>query len=253
MVLTEEKLKMMYKQKKIDRLIVDEGTILTPSARQFLNDRGIELVNGVEKTSDEIKEEKNEKVSAQDIKIKYKGINGEVYVDKPEYMTQIYGNVLVKKDNKRIVFRGKIDSLQAKWLVLSKEFESSKNVNLTKDLESVEKFIKKILISEVLGEALGDVEVLGYNLDQIKEVSHNPNKYFNRGHLFDISKKEDEIVLKLNELRTYSRETEISAIEAFVRENGAVERKDLLTALNRMSSVIYIMMLKGAVGEYGNR
>ncbi|MEG0068248.1 MAG: ethanolamine utilization protein [Cetobacterium sp.] len=253
MVLTEEKLKMMYKQKKIDRLIVDEGTILTPSARQFLNDRGIELVNGVEKTSDEIKEEKNEKVSAQDIKIKYKGINGEVYVDKPEYMTQIYGNVLVKKDNKRIVFRGKIDSLQAKWLVLSKEFESSKNVNLTKDLESIEKFIKKILISEVLGEALGDVEVLGYNLDQIKEVSHNPNKYFNRGHLFDISKKEDEIVLKLNELRTYSRETEISAIEAFVRENGAVERKDLLTALNRMSSVIYIMMLKGAVGEYGNR
>ncbi|MBC2851703.1 ethanolamine utilization protein [Cetobacterium sp. 8H] len=253
MVLTEEKLKMMYKQKKIDRLVIDEGTILTPSARQFLNERGIELVSEIGKSSSEIKEKESEKDNTQDIKIKYKGVNGEVYVDKPEYMTQIYGNVLVKKDNKRIVFRGKIDSLQAKWLVLSKEFENSKNINLVKDLESVEKFIKKILVSEVLGEALGDVEVLSYNLDQIKEVSHNPNKYFKRGHLFDISKKEDVIVLKLNELRTYSRETEISAIEAFVKENGVIERKDLLTALNRMSSVIYIMMLKGAVGEYGNR
>ncbi|WP_297596719.1 ethanolamine utilization protein [uncultured Cetobacterium sp.] len=249
MVLTEEKLKIMYKQKKMDILEVDEGTILTPSARQFLSEKGIELVNVQEKLSNEIQEEK----VIQEVKSKYKGINGELYMDKPEYMTQIYGNVLVKKDNKRIVLRGKIDSLQAKWLVLSKGLESCKNANLIKDLESVEKFIKKILVSEVLGEALGELDILGNSLDQIKEISHNPNKFFKRGHLFEISKKDDEIILKLNEVRTYSREVEISAIEAFVKENGVVERKDLLTALNRMSSVIYIMMLKGAVGEYGNR
>ncbi|MEG0584640.1 MAG: cobalamin adenosyltransferase, partial [Cetobacterium sp.] len=71
--------------------------------------------------------------------------------------------------------------------------------------------------------------------------------------LFDISVKNNIIVLKLNELRALSREMEIAGVEAFTEVNGVVQRKDLLKAFNRLSSGIYIMMLKGEKGEYGNR
>ena len=60
-------------------------------------------------------------------------------------------------------------------------------------------------------------------------------------------------VIKLNEMRALSRELEIKGVEAFVKENGTIERRDILLALNRLSSAIYIMMLRGVTGEYGNR
>lgn len=54
-------------------------------------------------------------------------------------------------------------------------------------------------------------------------------------------------------MRALSRELEIKGVEAFVKENGTIERRDILLALNRLSSAIYIMMLRGVTGEYGNR
>ncbi|MCD8499300.1 MAG: ATP-binding protein, partial [Clostridiales bacterium] len=38
---------------------------------------------------------------------------GSFYLEKPEHMTHLHGNVLVPKNHPRIVFRGKLDSLQA--------------------------------------------------------------------------------------------------------------------------------------------
>ena len=168
-------------------------------------------------------------------------------------MTQIYGNILVKKNDERIIFRGKLDSLQAKWLVLQKEFESYGNEKLNKDMESVSIFIKKIVLSEVLDTELEEIKVLGETLDKIKEISHNPKKFFEIGHMFDISVKNSMLVLKLNEMRSSSREIEIAGVTAFLNEKGIVTKKEILKALNRFSSIIYVMMLKGEKGEYGDR
>ena len=44
MVLTEDKLKSLYKKEEFKKFIVENGTIITPSARQFLTDKGIEVV-----------------------------------------------------------------------------------------------------------------------------------------------------------------------------------------------------------------
>ena len=38
---------------------------------------------------------------------------GALYLEKPEYMTQIEGDMLVVKNHPRIAFRGKLDSLNA--------------------------------------------------------------------------------------------------------------------------------------------
>ena len=245
MVLTEERLRSLYKKdENIKEICLEKGTILTPSARQFLIDKDIKVVDKIVGKHNGVEEVK--KIGNEESKPKYKGVLGELYVEKPEYMTQIYGNILVKKDDKRIIFRGVIDSFQSRWLVLMKELEEIKNTKLQKDLESVEKFIKNILVSEV-------IRVLEKSLDEIRDISHNPKKYFNREHLFGICSKDSYTVIKLNEMRALSRELEIKGVEAFVKENGTIERRDILLALNRLSSAIYIMMLRGVTGEYGNR
>lgn len=259
MVLTEDKLKNLYKKEEFKQFILEKGTIMTPSARQFLTDKGIEIlkdgsvVTNSKKVEVEEKKEIVEKIIEKTITPKYIGLAGESYFEKPEHMTQISGNILVNKTHERIRFRGKLDSLQAKWLVLQKEFESYENEKLNKDMESVTTFIKKMVLAEVLDIEFEEIKVLGESLDKIKEISHNPKKFFGMGHLFDISVKNSFIVLKLNEMRSISREAEISGVTAFSNERGIVEKKEMLKALNRLSSVIYVMMLKGEKGEYGDR
>lgn len=49
MVLSEEILKIKYRKEPFSVFEVEKGTVLTPSARQFLNDKGIELSTNGEK------------------------------------------------------------------------------------------------------------------------------------------------------------------------------------------------------------
>lgn len=254
MVLTEDKLKNLYRKEEFKKYAVENGTIMTPSARQFLADKGIEIVKeGIAEEKTAVQEKVIERVIEKVITPKYIGVAGESYFEKPEHMTQISGNILVKKNDERIIFRGKLDSIQAKWLVLQKEFENYGNEKLQKDMESVAVFIKKIVLAEVLDTELEEIKVLGETLDKIKERSHNPKKFFGIGHLFDISIKNSILVLKLNEMRSSSREIEIAGVTAFSTEKGVVTKKEILRALNRLSSVIYVMMLKGEKGEYGDK
>lgn len=244
MILTEDKIKAMYREEQFTEFYLEEGTRLTPSAREFLVDKGIEIKIGSKKLIS-----KDVEKVVEEPKAKYIGLYGEKYLEKPEYMTQLYGNILVNKSNSRIIFRGKIDSFLGKWLVLEKELIENKNSKLNSDLESITSFIKKIQIAEILNKELKEITVLGDSLERIKEISHNPKKYFNQNHMFDISIKNSYVVLKLNEMRGLSRELELAGVEALLNEN----KLDILTALNRLSSAIYVMMLKGESGEYGTK
>lgn len=259
MVWTEDKIKKMYNEKNFEEFYLKQGDILTPSSRQFLNDRGVKIIKNdslANKTQNSEKLTLNCEKSADNsseenkTKIKYKGLSGELYAEKPEHMTQIFNNILVKKDDKRIIFRGKLDTFKAKVLCLQKDFLKYNSKKLNDDMLSLSLFLKKMIISEILDNEFEEIEVLGMTLDKIKEVSHNPIKYFGRGHLFDISVQNNEIVLCLNELRALSREVEIYGISCFVDEKGTLEKPAFLKALNRLSSVIYVMMLKGDKGEY---
>lgn len=256
MVLTEDKLKSLYKKEEFDTFTLEKGMIVTPSARQFLLDRHIRIVKDGEPSK---KIEQKEKPVTQDVKEiikevpmspKYVGVAGESYFEKPEHMTQIHGNVLVRKDDKRIIFRGKIDSFSSKWLVVQKEFEAYESEKLNSDMESLAEFLRELLKAEVLDIQLKEVKVLGETLEKLKEISHNPQKYFGMPHLFGISAKNSLLVLKLNELRSLSRELELAGVKAFLSEKGIEEKSDILTALNRLSSAIYVMMLKAEKGEY---
>ena len=98
MVLTEDKLKSLYKKEEFKKFIVENGTIMTPSARQFLVDKGIEVVKeGTAEEKTPVQEKVVERIIEKAITPKYIGLAGESYFEKPEHMTQISGNILVVK------------------------------------------------------------------------------------------------------------------------------------------------------------
>ena len=59
MVLSEDILKIKYRKKPFDVFEIEKGTLLTPSAKQFLNEKGIELVIKREKPLVSTKNEEN--------------------------------------------------------------------------------------------------------------------------------------------------------------------------------------------------
>ena len=253
MVLSEDILKIKYRKEAFDVFEIEKGTLLTPSAKQFLNEKGIRLVIKDEEApvltkQNEFEEETEEKIIYE--KPKYVGKNGECYFEKPEYMTVVDGNVLISKNSKLISLRGKIDTFLAELLLNTKEIEQSSNNKLIKDIETVIKFIQNIIVAEKLDKILENQILLdSKTIKDIKEIIDNPKEYFKKGHLLEVSLNSDLTIHKLNRLRFLARELEIQAIDYFV-EDYKVNRKDLLEAFNVLSDVIYIIILKYDNGDY---
>lgn len=257
-VITEGMLRKLDKEGQLEKIHITEKDILTPSAREFLNVKKIDfrvrksqekVVNNENIAENKVKSSlantSEEKVTR---KRQYRDyITGAVYDKKPEFMTQLFGDNLVVKNHKRIVLRGKFDILQAEIIRYWKKYE--KNKKLESDFAQVYRFVRDLFISEMTDMEFQERDVLGYDIDTLKDITHNTVKYFKTGHLFEINVSFDEMVIDINCLRALSRECEVAAVDAFYKE-GKVERLDMLKALNRLSSILYLMMLKANNGDY---
>lgn len=253
-VITEEKLRKLYKNGQLSELQITDKDILTPSAKEFLNKRKIDFSKKEETVKTEIEKKEVEAVEEKVEKIEEKPkrqyrdyITGGIYDKKPEYMTQIFGDNLVVKNHKRIILRGKFDILQAETVRYWKKYE--KNQKLEADFSQAYRYVRDLFISEMVDSQFQERDVLGYDIDTLKEITHNTHKYYKTGHLFEINASYEESVIDLNCLRALSRECEIAAVDAFYKE-GKTERVDMLKALNRLSSIFYLMMLKANNGDY---
>ena len=169
---------------------------------------------------------------------------------KPEHMTSLRGDVLVYKDHPRIAFRGAIDSLEAEIIVFQTITEQKGLDKLTEDLEEIIRVIRRLLRCEVSGEPVGDIKLQDLSTDELRAHSHHPSQYYGMRHFLP-THRHGEIVAYLNKLRTRARETELIAYKAFKKEDGEVEREDIITVLNRLSSLFWIMMFKYLTGKYG--
>ena len=191
MVLSEDILKIKYRKEPFDIFEIEKGTLLTPSAKQFLNEKGIELVIKGEKLlvstkSEEDNIETEEKALYE--KTKYVGKNGECYFEKPEYMTVVDGNILISKNSKLIALRGKIETFLSELLLTGKEIElASNNDKLIRDIENVVKFVQNIMVAEKLDKILeNQIFFDSKSIKDIKEIIENPKQYFKKGHLLEI-------------------------------------------------------------------
>lgn len=259
-VLTESFLKKYIQNNNTNIINLKEKDILTPLAKDYVKDKNINIIyERGNYTMDDIKYKEQRKVNFKErienkgteneYKYKFITVFGAKLDHKPEHMTHLRGNLLVFKNHKQIIFRGKMDTLEAKILETQILCKQKGKEKLIEDLQSILSFVRNITRSEVLNTPLEEINLLGLNESQIREISHNPKEHFGIGHEFPDYRMGD-LVVYINSIRTLVRETELSAYEAFKDEYGNVSRNDIIRALNRLSSVCWIIMFKIRKDEY---
>lgn len=259
-VITEAFLRNELRREQPELYYVPEGSILSPAAREYLQQRKIKIAVGEPSSSDFSNKKEETAASAnqseaaegrEDSVYKYTDFEtGAFYLTKPEHMTQLYGNVLVAKNHPRISFRGKLDSLQA-LIVLDQVIlaETSGNEKLITDFSELLNIVRELMRCDVLNEMFQNETILGLTHDELRAMSHNPMKHFKIKQMVLPDYKMGKVYAILNQLRTAIRETEISAIEAF-REGTKYIREDMIEELNRLSSAVHIMMCMYLAGQY---
>lgn len=198
-----------------------KGDQLTSSARDLLNRERIAIL------------------PAEQAKIeRFRLENGGFLEEKPEHMTHLSGDILVRKDHPRILFRGKMDTLQAE-LILCQLADN----DLVTPAGEILALARQIIRCEVLNEPLKWDKLCGLTEEEQRKRSHFPQDYYNQPH-FMPSAGDGPVIARLNRARCAAREAELAAVNAFSDREGNPMRVDILQALNRMSSMLYILMVQ---------
>ena len=232
MLHTEEAVRAAVRVKDGARVYyLPEGDRLTPSARVWLRSENIRIL------------------TPQDAPKTYTTLFGATLTEKPEHMTHLHGNVLVFKSHPRIAFRGMIDALEAEILLCQKTAERERHTQTVADLQEILDFVRSLIRADVLGEPVRSLKLCGLDADALRERSHHPEKYYGQPH-FMPSYTDGETLLQLNRVRTLVRRTELSCYRAFSDSDGAVTREDMILALNRLSSLCWILMIRLKAGQH---
>ncbi len=222
---------MLYTRKMVEQNIrnrdkkrvfyLGAGDTLTSEARDFLQAQRIEILP-----------------ATQAKKERWQILGGGFTEEKPEHMTHLNGDVLVSKTHPRIAFRGWVDALEAQLLLAGKE-----HPHLQRELEEILSLARQLIRCDVLEEPLHLSGLCGLTEAEMRKQSHFPQEIFGIPH-FMPGFEDGKTVLALNYLRVVARQTELAAQHAFTDREGIPTREDLLQALNRISSMLYILMLR---------
>ena len=198
-----------------------KGDQLTSTARDFLRRERIEILPGSQARPE-----------------RYRLLSGGYAEEKPEHMTHLNGEVLVPKTHPRIRFRGKMDTLEAE-LILCQRIPGAPEAALGEILT----LARKILRCDVLDEPLIWDTLCGLSEQEQRERSHMPQDYYGQPH-FMPQASDGPVIAGLNRARCFAREAELAAVEAFSDREGNLLREDIPKALNRMSSMLYLLMIQ---------
>jgi len=229
MLYTEQNVRDNIRNREGKRVFfLAKGDTLTPGARDYLSRERIPILPAEEA-----------KVQA------YRLLGGGVLDRKPEHMTHLHGDVLVEKTHPRIAFRGAMDTLEGELMLCQLNAEGFR-----KELGEILALARRLIRCEVLGEPVQEEKLCGLTQAELRSHSHFPQEYYGIPH-FMPEYTDGAAVLWLNRARCAARAAELAAVRAFTDRDGQVQREDLLRAMNRMSSMLYILMIraKRAGGE----
>lgn len=194
--------------------VLGKADTLTPSARDFLSRERIAILS-----PEEMKKEC------------WQLLDGSFVEGKPEHMTHLNGDVLVPKTHPRIRFRGAMDTLEAELLLCGEK------------TRPILELARRLLRCDVLEEPVGEITLYSLTEDRQRQLSHFPQEHFGIAHFMPDFSDSPEL-LRLNRCRCAARAAELAAADAFADRDGIPTRPDILKALNRMSSMLYILMLQ---------
>ena len=199
-----------------------KGDQLTSAARDFLARERIPILPAEQAKPD-----------------RYRLLSGGYVEEKPEHLTHLNGDVLVPKIHPRIAFRGEMELLESVLMLCQ--------LNVGKDWErtlgEILELARRIVRCDVLDEPLKEDRLCGLTEREQRERSHRPQDFYGQAHFMpEVSDGVD--VLWLNRARTAARSAELAAIRAWTDRDGNLTREDIPRALNRMSSMLYILMIR---------
>ncbi len=197
------------------------GDSLTPSARDWLRRERVEILPASQARPE-----------------RYCLENGAEFASKPEYFTHLRGNILVPKSHPVIAFRGAVDTLEAELLLAQLAAP-----NLRQELGEILALARNVIRWDVLQEPAKVQTLCGLSPEQQREHSHRPQDFYGVPH-FMPECTDGPALLQLNRARTAARAAELAAVRAYVGKDGSACREDLLTVLNRISSMLYILMIR---------
>ncbi|SPF33997.1 Cobalamin adenosyltransferase family protein [Candidatus Desulfosporosinus infrequens] len=229
MIVTEFELRANWHKTKDQVIKLPHGSVITPSARDFIRSKGIDVQiegNVRQKPFSEKLNALKKDQGVQEVKL--------------EHMTHLRSGVLVTKTHPVIAYRGQLDLFQCELVEVQGFFAQEGEEKLILKLEEILAFARQLMASEVKEEPFQWATLIGLKPEELREQSHNPLKYFGVEHA-PLSYTHGKVVSKLHHLRAKSREVELYANRAFINEVGVCSRTDLIQALNRLSSALYIL------------
>ena len=222
MLYTEQNVRDNIRNREGKRIFfLGTGDQLTPGARDWLRKERIE-----------IRPAETAKIDT------YRLLSGGFVTEKPEHMTHLNGDVLVRKTHPRIAFRGKMDNLETELMLcqlIVPEFRQ--------ELGEVLALSRRLIRCDVLDEPVPQQKLCGMTEAELRKRSHFPQEYYGQPH-FMPEYTDGQGMLQLNKARCAAREAERMAAEVFQDREGNPTRVDILQAMNRMSSMLWILMIR---------
>ena len=198
-----------------------KGDQLASSARDFLSRERIEILPAEQAKPD-----------------RYQLLSGGWLEEKPEHMTHLNAQILVSKTHPRILVRGKLDTLEAELLLCQQAAE-----HLVSPVGEILALARRLIRCDVLEEPVPQEKLCGLTEEEQRRHSHFPQTYYGQPH-FMPAVTDGPGILQLNRARCAAREAELAAVAAFSDREGNPTRLDMLRALNRMSSMLYLLMIQ---------
>ncbi|HKA90366.1 MAG TPA: hypothetical protein VKE22_22040, partial [Haliangiales bacterium] len=172
---------------------------------------------------------------------------GEFLPEKPEHLTHLADDQsLVPKTHPRMDLRGKLDLLEGHLLDAQVAANADGMRDLVGELEDALALSRRVVGAEVTGRPLGAFTLGGMDPARVRWASHHTWDLFRVPFMYP-SIRHGPPVAKLYLARAAAREAERALLRALP------EREDLLVALNRLSSYLYVLTCKAAGGRYGGR
>ena len=188
MLYNEEAVRANIRNREGKRIFyLGKGDQLTSAARDYLSRERIEIRPGEQ--------------AKQDC---FSLLTGGFLTEKPEHMTHLNGDFLVVKDHPRIIFRGKLDTLESE-LILCQLTDKGLEAPVGEILE----LARRIIRCEVLDEPLQWDRLCGLTEDEQRKRSHFPQDYYGQPH-FMPSAADGEAIARLNRARCAAREAELA-------------------------------------------
>jgi len=223
MLYTEQSVRDNVRNREGKRVFfLGKGDQLTIGARDFLQRERIEILPAEEARPE-----------------RYRLLNGGFVTEKPEHMTHLNGDTLVMKTHPRIVFRGAMDTLETELMLCQLSVEPE----IRRELGEILALARRLIRCDVLDEPVPEGKLCGLTEDQQRKCSHRPQDYYGQPH-FMPEHTDGAAMLQLNKARCAARDAELKAVAAFTDREGNPTRVDILRAMNRMSSMLYILMIK---------